>query len=164
LENYDFEKDPLKATIEAISTKALDGCQVRDTFLLSQVKKHRNYYKLYYYVKEKRIGANSMILLGFYDYYYDLLLVTFGGQIDVVYRRIASLSGDGGSFVTVTSNWIDESRLGVVEIKGTRGYGVPDTIRIFEKKKSTLVFRNGRIEERLTYRMQGDSTYIVRQP
>src|SRR5688572_30552148 len=78
LSSYDFEQEPMKSDAQVLRESDVHALKVTDTDLHLALGRDKHYYKFFYYSRVDTIGGYPlMTMLGFYDIYYDLLLVSF---------------------------------------------------------------------------------------
>ena len=127
---FDFRKEPLQSDIKLIATGALDSCIVTNESVLGTIMKERSYDKLYYNNRIETGNPYVFTLLGSYDDYHDLLLVSIDDNKLADWAIIASLGGDAEHIVEITSKFTKGNQLDIVQINGKQVSSKPDSIYV----------------------------------
>lgn len=117
-DTFDIERQPIAGDIDLIGDGALDRYAMTQQKILKQITSERNYYRLFYYSKFQNDSVNNFLLLGYYDYYYDLILVSMKGDSLNDYEIIASHDGDGDYFTRKSSILLNKNIFRITTLKG----------------------------------------------
>lgn len=149
INKFDFNMEPLASDITLLNSGVFDDYIVKNQSIIDSIGSKRNYYKLFYYSKvfEKE---ELVAVLGFYDYYYDVVLLSIDNGTLIDWALIASIEGDAEDFDEVSSKITSDSTIDVSHVVGRRDFSKPDSLIIRSK-----------IDERIFIKRDGSFDSII---
>ena len=158
ISKYNFHEEPLKSDINSVTTPTFQGCRVMDSSIVDPIMKSNNYYGLFYYSRPPCEGHTLVTVLGYYDLYYHLFLISLDDEKLLDWILIASISGDAGDFNYITAEFKTLNELETIQTKGRRTFTKPDST-IIELKVNSLIRidEDGKFKKSIISSVKADS-------
>ncbi len=99
---FNLKVEPFKSDIEEITNGPIRNFIVKSNAIKQHFTQKRNYYELFYYSSINK-DKTLYVLLGYYDFYYDLILVSEQNESIIDDVIIASIVEDGDNFESIST-------------------------------------------------------------